>query len=498
MTMTEADAHGLTEEDLAWLPATEILQLYSGRQLAPSEYLEILFARVEKDTQHEKPLNAFVELLYEQARREAREADDFYSSGGIPEAENPLRGLPIVAKESHPLRGRSASKGIQADADVRADSHHVLIDRLQRAGAIIHGRTTTPQLSCVPLTHSRMWGVSRTPWDRNKTPGGSSGGSGAALAGGFTPLATASDIGGSTRIPAGFNAVVGYKSPYGVVPAIGAIAADWYRSDGMMARSVADVVLTMNVIRGIDPSDHNSVASQPIRTPAPEQAVSGLRGKRILYAPTLGNYPVEAGVRAQLDRAAKALSDAGAEVEEIHLPWDNYEIWRITMAHTGHLFGQSMRKALQGKEDSAEDYALRNIEDGVRLAGEMSMLEVLEAERRVQSELAAALQGADALITPVSGIRSLDAEGSYLDGVTSTDQPDGVERHIHRVMMAIMTKPFNINNRCPVLSIPAGFDDGFPIGMQIVGNAYDEQSVFDVAAGYEQISPWIHHRPEPL
>lgn len=483
------------DDDLAFLSSTEVLRLYSNKQVSPSEYLEMLFARIEEDNQREKPINAFVDILYEEARKESRKADDFYASGGSPDGGNALRGLPIAVKESHPVQGGSSTNGIIANSGIRASTSHILVDRLNKVGGIVHARTTTPQLSCIPMTHSKMWGVTRAPWNRDKTPGGSSGGSGAALAAGFAPLATASDIGGSTRIPAGFNGVVGYKSPYGIVPAIGAIAADWYRSDGTMARSVSDVALSMNVIRGIHPSDHNSVPSQPISMPGPEQAVDGLSNMKILYCPTLGNFPVERSVRSQLDRAAKTFGQAGANVEEIQLPWDNYEIWRTTMAHTGHMFGQSMRKALEDKEDSAEDYVLRNIEDGIRLASEISMLEVLESERRIQRQLAEVLQGADALITPVSGIRSLDADYSYLDGITSADQPDGVIEHIYRVMMAIMTKPFNISNRCPVLSIPAGFDHGFPIGMQIVGNAYSEQDVFNVAAGYEQICPWAHHHP---
>lgn len=481
--------------DVTWLTGTEVLDLFNRKELSPSEYLERLFSRIEADASHEKPLNAFVEVLFDEARAQAVHADQLYAGGGSAEERPPLLGLPIAAKESHSLAGRSSSRGIASDAGVKAPTNHVLVDRLQRAGGIFHARTTTPQLSCVPVTHSKMWGVSRTAWDRDKSPGGSSGGSGAALSGGLTPVATASDIGGSTRIPSSFSGAVGYKGPYGVVPGAGTIAADWYRSDGAMARSVTDVALLMNIMRGVHRSDHASVPSNPVSVPSPGQVVENLRGKKIVYCPTLGNYPVETGVRAQLDAAASALSQAGAEVEEIELPWDAHEIWRITMAHTGHMFGQGMRKALEGKESDAEDYTRRNIEDGIRLASEMTLFEVLEAEQRVQAQLGEALEGASAMITPVSGVRAIDANGSYLDGITVTNQPDGRQRHVHRLMQAIMTKPFNITNRCPILVVPAGFDDGFPIGMQIVGNAYDEQSVFDIGAAYEQLSPWIQRRP---
>lgn len=185
------------DERLAFLPATEILSLYRQKELAPTEYLDILLDRIDEDSHHERPINAFMEILSGEARQQARAADDFYASAkstpaGISDA-NALKGLPVATKEKHALQGRSISQGMQAHINAVADADHPLVARIRQAGGIIHGRTTSPEFSCATVTHSRMWGVTRNPWDRSLSPGGSSGGAAAALAAGMTPLATASD-----------------------------------------------------------------------------------------------------------------------------------------------------------------------------------------------------------------------------------------------------------------------------------------------------------------
>ena len=155
----------------------------------------------------------------------------------------PLLGLPVAAKEKHGLRGRTLSQGLVARKGELAHADHPVIDRIRRAGGIIHARTTTPEYSCATVTHSPLWGVTRNPWNRQYSPGGSSGGSGAALAAGLAPLATASDIAGSTRLPASFTGTVGYKAPYGRIPGLAPLSADHYRGDGPMARTVVDAAL---------------------------------------------------------------------------------------------------------------------------------------------------------------------------------------------------------------------------------------------------------------
>lgn len=164
----------------------------------------------------------------------------------------------MATKEKHGIAGLRLEQGLAAHRGRIAEQDHPVVERIRAAGGIIHARTTSPEFSCATVTHSPMWGVTRNPWNRRTSPGGSSGGAGAALAAGFTTLATASDIAGSTRIPAGFTGTVGYKAPYGRIPGLPPLAADWYRGDGPMGRTVADVALLSSVLAGRHPADHAS------------------------------------------------------------------------------------------------------------------------------------------------------------------------------------------------------------------------------------------------
>ncbi|MBE2998382.1 amidase [Nocardiopsis sp. HNM0947] len=471
---------------IAALPAVEVLRLFRTRALAPSEYLGVVLDRIAADARHELPLNAFMEVLDGPAREEARAADAFYArDGNDAPLGAALLGLPVATKEKHALAGRSISQGMRAHADAVAAEDHPAVARIRAAGGIVHGRTTSPEFSCATVTHSRMWGVTRNPWDRALSPGGSSGGAAAALAAGMTPLATASDIAGSTRLPAAFTGNVGYKGPYGTVPGAGPLAADWYRGDGAMARTVADTALLTDVMRGPHPSDHATVPSRGIAVATEEQALSTLQGRRLAYSPTLGDFPVERGVRREVDRTVAALEAAGADVVEVDLPWTTEEIGRVSMAHFGHLLAEGMRSLLAGREDTAEAYTLRFIEVAREHAARHTLFETVAAEHRIQADLAAALRGVDALLTPASAVRALAADGQYLDGITVTDQPDGVDRTLEHYWQAHMTVPFNIANRCPALCVPSGTAAGFPVGLQIVGHPFDETTVFEIGRAVE-------------
>ncbi|NDK32491.1 amidase [Nesterenkonia haasae] len=475
-------------EELAFKPAAEVLELYRRRELAPSEYLQALFVRIDDDANHSEPINGFSELLREEALAEAKQADEAFATGQL-RGDQPLLGLPVAVKEKHAIAGRTFTQGMRAHANHVATADHPIVRRIRSAGALIHGRTTSSEFSCATFTHTSLWGVTRNPWDRQLTPGGSSGGAGAVLAAGFAPLATASDIAGSTRIPAGFTGTVGYKGPYGTVPGAGPLAADWYRGDGAMARTVEDTALLTNVIRGVDPGDHGSVPSAAAHPQARSQAVESLAGRRLVYAPTLGDYPVQRKVRAQVDAAVERFEAAGATVEIVELPWTTAHIRETTMAHFGHILAEGMRRALAGYEETAEDYTRRFIEVATQYSRRISLFETLEAEQQIQADVLDAIGDADALISPVSAIRGLQADGRYLEGITVDDQPDGGTVVLEHYWEAHMTVPFNVANRCPVLAVPAGMDDGFPIGMQIVGRPFDESTVFEIAQAWQEISP---------
>jgi Asp-tRNA(Asn)/Glu-tRNA(Gln) amidotransferase A subunit family amidase len=203
----------------------------------------------------------------------------------------------------------------------------------------VHARTTTPEFCCAPVTWTKLWGVTRNPWNLAYSPGGSSGGSAAALAAGTATLATGSDIGGSIRIPSSFCGVTGFKPPYGRVPEVPPFNLDHYCHEGPMARSVADCALLENVIAGPHPSDVVSLRPK-LEIPFPLEPVAGLR---IALSPDLGCFTVDPDVAANTLAAAERLRDAGAVVTEVSLPWRRADIARAARIHFGMIFGPSVR-----------------------------------------------------------------------------------------------------------------------------------------------------------
>ena len=193
--------------DLHYLTATEALRLFRSRELSPAELMAAVIARAEAV---EPAINAFAETRYEQAMDQAREAEARYAGQG-PEP-GPLEGLPVAVKEEAPIEGQRHTLGSVPLREVVADHTAVFVQRIIDAGGIVHARSTTPEFSCAPFTWTKLWGVTRNPWNTAYSPGGSSGGSAATLVAGSATLATGSDIGGSIRIPASFCGVIGCSS----------------------------------------------------------------------------------------------------------------------------------------------------------------------------------------------------------------------------------------------------------------------------------------------
>lgn len=491
--------------DLWALTATEALALFRTKELSPVEYLDALTARIdEKDG----GIGAVTERL-EEAAASAREAEQIYATTRADElaevlAMRPLTGLPVIAKEKHAIAGRSLSQGLIRDRGNVAHHDAAIIRRIRDAGGYVHARAASPEFSCATITHSPMWGVTRNPWNPELSPGGSSGGSGAALAAGFGPLATASDIAGSTRLPAAFTGTVGFKAPYGRIPGAPPLSADWYRSDGPMARTVADTALLARVMVGVDSTDPSSIDSPHFLTgfdPTPAEVTERLKGRRVAVCLRAGDFPVSDDIVRNTRAVAAALEFAAAEVEEIELPWTAEKIFDAAFTHFGNILAPAMRAATRGQEDDLADYTRQFMADAEAVAARRSLYEGLVAEAEIQAELTAAMAGFDVLLVPTSAVAGLLADASYLDGIRIG--ADGIGREgtgagirLEHYWQAHMTVPFNIANRVPVVNVPSGMADcGIPTGLQIVGHPFADRSVFDVAAAVELLRPWTGLAP---
>ena len=456
--------------DLAYLSAADTLAAFRSKELSPVEYLEALIERVEACEPH---LNAVADRRYDEARAEARASADRYAGDGS--TARPLEGVAVAIKEEQPMRGRTWTFGSLAFADGVADFDHPIVERIQAAGGIVHVRTKTPELSCAVYCHSQAWGITRNPWNTAYSPGGSSGGSGVALAAGYAPLATGSDIGGSIRIPASLCGVVGLKPAFGRVPSSPPFNLDQYCHDGPLARVVADCALLEDVIAGRHRVDQVSIADPPtVSGTAPDA-----RGLRVAVCLQLGDFPLDAAVRANTLAAAASLTEAGAEVDEIELPWSMQRIVDVANAHYSGFLVPSMRRTLEGLEHHCCDYTL----DFMRIAGApaMSFEEGFEAEGQMWEPLGELFERVDVLLCPTMANEGHLAGEPYLDGIDI----DGV--HLEAPYIGEMTVPFNIFSRPPVISVPSGrATNGVPTGVQVVARPYDDVTAFRAAGALEQ------------
>jgi aspartyl-tRNA(Asn)/glutamyl-tRNA(Gln) amidotransferase subunit A len=451
--------------DLHYLPAIEVLRLFRARKLSPVELVQAVIDRAGKV---EPTINAFAQTFYDEALASARKAEARYAKGG--DSARSLDGLLVAVKEEAPIKGHKNTLGSLPLRDVVADHTAVFVQRILDAGGIVHARTTTPEFCCAPITWSKLWGVSRNPWNPAYSPGGSSGGSAASLAAGSTTLATGSDIGGSIRIPASFCGVVGFKPPYGRVPETEIFNLDHYCHEGPLARTVSDCALLENVMAGPDPSDVVSIRPKLV-IPDHLKAISGLR---LALSIDLGCYTVDEDVVANTHAAADRLREAGAVVEEVSLPWELATINRAARIHFGMIFGPSIQELYDQHGNEFTSYARRFVAEAAEIPKE-DFVKGLELEARIYAPLGQLLEKFDALICPTFAVPALPAEW---------DSP--------AVLDTLMTVPFNIASRCPVITVPSGLSrDGVPTGLSVVGKTYDDVTAFRVAAAHEQRFLWL-------
>src|SRR3954469_20371482 len=334
--------------DLHYLSATEALTRFRARELSPVELLDAVIARA---AEVEPAVNALCHTFYDEAREQAHAAEARYAGTG--EEPRPLEGIPLAVKEEEAIAGQPWTQGSLLYKDLVAEHTSAFGRRHLEAGAIVHARTTAPEFSCAGFTQSRLWGVTRNPWNPEYSVGGSSGGSGAALASGTTTLASGSDIGGSIRIPASFNGVVGFKPPYGRVPVDPPFNLDTYCHCGPLARTVADCLLFENILAGPDPSDITTLRPK-LELPA---ELDGVEGLRIAVSVDLGSWPVDPEVRANTLAAAEALRAAGAIVDEVdlHVPAD--DVLRAAAIHFHLAFGAWIGEQVAAHPDETTAYA---------------------------------------------------------------------------------------------------------------------------------------------
>lgn len=453
-----------------YLSATELLACFRAGSLDPVDYFEVLLAAAEGQR---ATVNCAAGVFAGQAREMAHEARRRYAEG----TARPLEGVPVIIKEETSVKGWPRPLASLVFKDRVASENHPIVDKLLDAGAIPYFQATNPEFCVLGHTWSKMYGVTRNPWALPYSCGGSSGGSGAALAAGVAPLATGSDMAGSIRLPASLCGVYGYKPPFGRLPCAPGDEYMVQAVEGPMTRTFEDLVLMQNVLSGPHPASFTTLPYQHLPT-----HYGDLHGMRIAYSPAFGSPDLAPDIERNLLRALDGLRERGAVVEEVALRWNLDEINQVLLDGLSALFvDEFMGDISDADADKLCNYTAR-LRDlaGARRASIMpsaAMGQQLHREMhdKVWGQGYSAFICATMLTTDLPADQDLVAEPHM--------QVNG--RPVEANLGWCLTPAFNLLNRYPVLAAPTGLSDhGVPTGMQIVGNAYDDETVFRVAANH--------------
>lgn len=463
----------MTNVDLAYASATELLKLFKARKASPVELLKALIARSQKLN---KEINCLADCYFDEALAKAKAAEQLYAKRGFkPRA---LEGIPLLVKDAQRVKDKRTTHGSLIFANNIDDHSDPQIERLEKAGAIIFGRTTTPEFCLSGVTHSRIWGVTRNPWNLDYGPGGSSGGSGAALAAGFTTLATGTDIGGSIRIPASACGIVGYKPPHGRNPDGPPSNFDRFNHCGPMTRSVADAALMQNVTSGPHPLDHDSIRT---RAKLPLKAES-IKGWKIAYSLDFGYVEIEPDVRRNTLEALKVFRDLGASVEEVDLGWTKAIDAEVIHWYNTMNFGRQTIWQRKKNSHLMTGYALKFAEAAERQTSVDDVHKPWERAHTMFQTLGPILNKHDVFICPTNNLAAVKADHDPWDeNFTVNGKKADAE------FGWVMVFQFNMLHNCPVLAVPSGHTaQGVPTGIQIVGRTWDDARVFRAGQAYEK------------
>jgi Asp-tRNA(Asn)/Glu-tRNA(Gln) amidotransferase A subunit family amidase len=433
-------------------------------------------------------LNAFVHLDADLALGQARAVDAAVQSGRSDEL-GPLAGVPFGVKDLDDCAGMPTTKGCRWFADgppKRVDAIHV--GRLRAAGAIPIGKTATPEFGDWAYTASPLLGVTRNPWDLSRTPGGSSGGSSAAVSAGLVPFATASDGGGSIRTPAAFTGLVGLRPTYGRIPTFGATHLAQNAVVGSLTTTVADTALLLDVMAGPDPRDRTCLPPPTGRyVDALDQL--DLSDVRVAWSTDLGFAVVDPQVAAVAEAAARALTAAvGATLVDRPVELDDYT--RLyAFAEGVDMFVGIDPELWRTRLDELDPRSAPGWERTSRVTLPRAAA-VEEARRELVHQVAAVFDDVDLILTPLASMPPFAAEGpmpTEIAGVT-----------VHAGMAVVLNFLASLVN-LPAISVPAGLTgDGLPVGLQVIGPRFRDDLVLAVAARYEAAHPWPRHSPGRL
>ena len=470
------------------LPGWKQRDMVVGKKISSRELVEASLRRIDAvDGQ----LHAFLTVDREGALKAADEADRAVSGASDPAAElGPFHGVPISIKDLELTRGLRTTLGCKVFEDWVPDYDSIVVERVRKSGAVIVGKTQTPEFGNAAESYNKVGPATNNPWNIERTAGGSSGGSGASVAAGMVSIATGTDGGGSVRIPCAWNGIFGIKGTMGRIPRYGGVSnpsTNQTSSSGPMTRYVKDTAIMLQALSGHDSRDTSS-----LRAPVPD-FVSGLdrgvEGLKIGWSINLGVAPAEVDIERSVHEAASVFSELGADVDEAPLRLETppfsywWDVWcgnqvamygELVDEHGDDLMPYTVEMNMYGRTLSAADYS-----------------RALKKADELRTQLGDYFEQYDLLILPTTSVSAYEHR----------TPPDLIAGQPSKVVAGISygaiptTEAFNISWN-PAASLPVGFDgDGMPIGMQVVGDLQDEATVLRACAAFESVRPWADKLP---
>ena len=470
----------MASEPLHYWTARALTAAIRRRELSAREVVAHHLERIEAVNPR---INAVVSLVPEQALAQAEAADRRVAAG---EPLGPLHGLPVAIKDLEDTAGIVTTYGSPAFAGHIPEADSLIVRRLRAAGAIVVGKTNTPEFGVGSHTFNAVFGTTRNPWAPGRSAGGSSGGAGAALAAGMLPIADGSDFGGSIRNPASFNNVVGLRPTPGLVPDDTPAGDVWNIAAvlGPMARTVGDLALMLEAIAGPAPGlplshgDPGAFAGEP---------VGEVGALRIAWCPDVGGLPIDPQVAAALDGARTRLAAAGARVDDVTIDFGAADQAFETLRAVG--FAGAFAAGLEELRKTAKATLIWNVEQGLAIDG-AAVGRAITARSEVFATVAELLTRFDVIAAPAAQVPPFPAELEYPREVAGVEMDHylGWMRACSRITVSAH----------PVAAVPAGFTpDGLPVGLQLVGRYRDDRRLLDHAAAVEAAIGLTGRRPDP-
>jgi len=467
---------GQADIALCFTPATELARMIREKEVSPVGVVETFLKRIEEVNPR---VNAFCTLTAETAKEEAKRAEKAVMNG---EPLGPLHGVPFSIKDLIYTKGVKTMRGSKIYENFMPAEDAPLVSRLKNAGGIMMGKTATPEFGHKGMTDSSVTGVTRNPWNTDLTPGGSSGGAGAQVAAGMTPLAVGTDGGGSIRIPSSFSGIYGLKPSYGRVPVYPASALDALSHAGPMTRTVADAALMMSVMAGPDDSDPLSLEGPPADYVG--ELNRGVRGLKAAWSPDLEHFATDDQVADITARAAKSFEELGVSVEEVKPGFGDISrtfgtFWLAGMAGM-------LEDYLEEWEDQIDPGLVEMVKLGLKLRA-ADFVKAQIARNEFRDRVRRFFERYDLLLLPTVPVLPFKADVSAEEALKG--QPVDYRN------WSPFTPPFNLSQN-PAANVPAGFSkEGLPVGLQIVGRRFADLTVLQASAAYEAARPWANMRP---